>query len=75
MLKLEIIKLVYNYQYLRSNLRRQNSRNKFTTSASTTTTTTTVAPPVAEVDESNVSEQEVPEPTTAKAIGYLFMII
>lgn len=57
-------------------MRRQNSRNKFTTSASTTTTTTT-APQVAEVEESNVSEQqEVPEPTTAKAVGYaVFMTV
>ncbi|KAL5243945.1 hypothetical protein ACI65C_011355 [Semiaphis heraclei] len=55
----------------RSNLRRQNSRNKFTTSASTTTTTAPVQP-VTEENESNVSEHEVSEPTTtttAKAIG------
>jgi len=51
-------------------LRRQNSRNKFTTSASTTTSTT-VAQQVTEGNESSVSELEVSEPTTttAKAIG------
>lgn len=58
--------------YWRSNLRRQNSRNKFTTSV-TTSTTTTALPQVAEGEESNVSEQEVSEPTstTAKAVGYV----
>ncbi|XP_022169945.1 mucin-5AC-like isoform X2 [Myzus persicae] len=54
----------------RSNLRRQNSRNKFTTSASTTSTAAPVQQ-VTEENESNVSEHEVSEPTTttAKAIG------
>jgi len=57
-------------------LRRQNSRNKFTTSASTTTTTAPVQI-VTEENESNVSEHEVSEPTTttAKAIGYMTLLL
>jgi len=56
-------------------LRRQNSRNKFTTSASTTTTAAPVQ--VTEENESNVSEHEVSEPTTttAKAIGYVIFLL
>lgn len=52
-------------------MRRQNSRNKFTTSASTTTTT--AAPQVSEGEENNASELEVSEPTstTARAVGYV----
>jgi hypothetical protein len=54
----------------RSNLRRQNNRNKITSSAPTTTTTTAV-PQVAEGEEINVAEHEISEPTstTAKAVG------
>lgn len=58
----------------RSNLRRQNSRNKFATSGSTTTTTTTaVAPQAAEEEEG--AEHDVSETTsttTARPVGYVF---
>lgn len=55
----------------RSNLRRQNSRNKFTTSGSTTTTTTTAAAPQA-AEEEEGAEHDVSETTsttTARPVG------
>lgn len=58
----------------RSNLRRQNSRNKFTTPGSTTTTTTTAATPQAGEEEEGAEHgvSETTSTTTARPVGYAF---